>query len=66
MVRIIGILLGVLLVTHTIGAQLKLPPAIAEEKPFPELFLPSLDDGRPVSIASFRGQKLVLHVFASW
>jgi hypothetical protein len=66
MVRIIGILLGALLVNHPIGAQLKLPPTIAEEKPFPELFLPSLDDGRPLSIASFRGQKLVLHVFASW
>ena len=33
---------------------------------FPELVLPSLMDGEPTSIASFRGRKLVLHVWASW
>ncbi len=33
---------------------------------FPELVLPSLADGEPISIASFRGRKLVLHVWASW
>ena len=33
---------------------------------FPELVLPSLDDGRQLSVASFRGRKLVLHVWASW
>ena len=32
---------------------------------FPELVLPSLT-GEPTSIASFRGRKLVLHVWASW
>ena len=26
----------------------------------------SLPDGQPVSIADFRGEKVVLHVFASW
>jgi hypothetical protein len=35
-------------------------------QPFPEIVLPALDDGRPMSIADFRGQKVVLHVFASW
>lgn len=34
--------------------------------PFPTLSLPSLEDGRPASIADFRGQKIILHVFASW
>lgn len=34
--------------------------------PFPTLALPSLDDGRPTSVADFRGQKVILHVFASW
>jgi hypothetical protein len=34
--------------------------------PFPTLSLPSLDDGRPASVADFRGRKLILHVFASW
>jgi len=34
--------------------------------PFPGIVLPSLEDGRPSSIAQFRGQKLILHIFASW
>ena len=34
--------------------------------PFPELRLPSLDEGEPLSIADFRGRKVALHVFASW
>jgi hypothetical protein len=33
---------------------------------FPELVLPSAEDGRPMSIADFRGKRVVLHVFASW
>nr|NIP79731.1 hypothetical protein [Gemmatimonadota bacterium]NIX44648.1 hypothetical protein [Gemmatimonadota bacterium] len=33
---------------------------------FPNLTLPSAEDGRPVSLADFRGEKLILHVFASW
>lgn len=33
---------------------------------FPDVSLPTLDDGRPVSLARFRGQKVILHVFASW
>jgi len=33
---------------------------------FPEIVLPSLENGTPLSIASFRGRKLVLHVWASW
>lgn len=35
-------------------------------KPFPAVVLPSLADGRPASIADFRGKKTLLHVFASW
>ncbi len=35
-------------------------------KAFPRLVLPSLDGGKPISIVSFRGQKLVLHIWASW
>lgn len=41
-------------------------PRIALGEPFPNLVLPSIEDGRPRSIADFRGQKLALHVFASW
>ncbi|NIY12614.1 MAG: hypothetical protein GWN02_32025 [Gemmatimonadetes bacterium] len=44
-----------------------LPPSGFEEgEPFPHLVLPALEDGAPTSIADFRGQKLILHVFASW
>ncbi len=38
----------------------------APGRPFPALVLPSADDGRPMSIESFRGRKVLLHVFASW
>ena len=35
-------------------------------QPFPAITLPALEDGRPASLADFRGKKLLLHVFASW
>ncbi len=35
-------------------------------EPFPTLMLPSLEDNRPLSIADFRGEKLILHLWASW
>lgn len=41
-------------------------PVIKVGEPFPDLVLPSLEDGRPVSLAQFRGKKVILHVFASW
>lgn len=37
-----------------------------EGQPFPDLVLPALEDGRPVSLAQFRGKKVILHIFASW
>ncbi|MFQ5778513.1 MAG: TlpA family protein disulfide reductase [Terriglobia bacterium] len=44
-----------------------LPPSgFVEGQLFPALVLPSAEDGRPLSLADFRGQKLLLHVFASW
>ncbi len=39
-------------------------PVVGE--PFPDLELPSLTDGSPLSISAFRGKKVILHVFASW
>jgi hypothetical protein len=47
-----------------------LPPEIDATQltvgqPFPALVLPSLD-GTPRAVADFRGEKLILHVFASW
>ncbi|MPY89657.1 MAG: hypothetical protein GEU99_17265 [Luteitalea sp.] len=35
-------------------------------KPVPTLTLPDLVDGRPRSLAEFRGKKLILQIFASW
>ncbi|MEW5975776.1 MAG: hypothetical protein AB1898_08215 [Acidobacteriota bacterium] len=35
-------------------------------EPFPNLVLPSLSDGAPVSMARFQGHKVILHIFASW
>ncbi len=34
--------------------------------PFPSLVMPSLADGKPLSLARFRGEKVILHIFASW
>ncbi|MFQ5700755.1 MAG: hypothetical protein ACE5HU_02810 [Acidobacteriota bacterium] len=36
------------------------------DEPFPELVLPSAMDGAPMAVSSFRGEKLILHIFASW
>ncbi len=33
---------------------------------FPTRVLPSAVDGRPMSIARFRGKKVIVNVFASW
>ena len=35
-------------------------------RPFPDLVLPSVADGRPLRVSDFRGTKLALHLFASW
>jgi len=33
---------------------------------FPDLAFPALEDGTPTRMSSFRGKKVMLHVFASW
>ncbi len=33
---------------------------------FPEIVLPRIDDGEAQSLVQFRGQRLMLHIFASW
>lgn len=40
--------------------------AIEVGRPFPNLVLPSLEDGRPSSLVQYKGKKILLHVFASW
>jgi hypothetical protein len=51
-----------------VGAQSA--PDFPEGEPFPPIVLPEVDasgrPGEPMSIADFRGQKIILHLFASW
>ncbi len=60
---------------HVIGAAIGLlcagisgaePPRLQVGEMFPDIAMPSVEDGTPLSIASFRGRKVILHVFASW
>ena len=39
-------------------------PAVGDV--YPDLTLPSLKDGKPLSLKSFRGKKVLLLEFASW
>ena len=56
---------GLMLVTSNMLAA-DLPEGLQIGKSFPDLVLPSIRDGKPISVADFRGQKLLLQVFASW
>jgi hypothetical protein len=46
--------------------QGRAPTPFEVGRPLPELTLPDFADGRPRSIAEFRGRKIILQVFASW
>ncbi|RMG56253.1 MAG: hypothetical protein D6723_00690 [Acidobacteria bacterium] len=51
----------------TLGVAAQAPPTGFEVgQPFPSITLPALRDGQPMSIAQFRGRKVILHIFASW
>ena len=52
--------------TADTGASPAPSDPFAVGQPVPDLVLPAADDGRPRSLAEFRGKKYVLHVFASW
>jgi hypothetical protein len=54
----------ILLLGATLAGAEEYQPRVGE--PFPHLVLPSLEDGSPLSVTSFRGKKLVLHIWASW
>jgi hypothetical protein len=43
-----------------------LPPGFNPGDAFPTMALPSAVDGRPISLADFRGKKVIVNVFASW
>ena len=62
------VLLTITMTPSSVSAQAPESPASRFEigQPFPTLAFPAIEDGRPRSITEFRGQKLILHVFASW
>ncbi|MEL6527369.1 MAG: hypothetical protein AAFQ07_16830 [Chloroflexota bacterium] len=33
---------------------------------FPDIVLPNAEDGSAMTLADFHGQKILLHIFASW
>ena len=39
---------------------------IQEGETFPSLWFPSMTDGVPQHLEQWRGQKVVVHLFASW
>ena len=67
-VRTVGalLILGVIGIPAMTLAQNSPGLPFQEGDVFPEIRLPSLKDGSPMSVADFRGRKLVLHIFASW
>lgn len=54
-----------LIAVSTSVALAQRPGTFTVGQPFPNLVLPTLD-GKPRSIADFRGKKVILHIFASW
>ena len=44
----------------------RLDPRFGVGDVFPDLALPSLEDGTLTRLSDFRGGKVMLHVFASW
>ena len=57
---------GWMTVTTMMLAALSQAATLEVGSRFPDLVLPALEDGRPMSLADFRGERVVLHVFASW
>jgi hypothetical protein len=43
-----------------------LPHGFNAGEAFPTVALPSAADGRPVSLAAFRGRKVIVNIFGSW
>lgn len=61
------LVLGVLALTSALVSPVR--AAAVEFKPgdrFPTIALPRIDDGQASSVVQFRGQRLMLHIFASW
>ena len=59
--------LGVILaIAASASGQGKPEVGLEVGQPFPEIVLPTIDGEEPMSIASFRGEKVFLILFASW
>ena len=43
-----------------------LPAGFNPGEAFPTVALPAAADGRPTSLADFRGKKVIVNIFASW
>ena len=59
-------LLAVVTISAAVGPAMAQSGELAAGDRFPPLKLPRLRDGKLVSLEEFRGQKVVLHVWASW
>lgn len=55
-----------LLLSSMASCALGQPHGFEVGQPVPDLILPAVGDGSPRSLADFRGEKYILHVFASW
>ena len=40
--------------------------AIESGQPHPDFILPNIEDGQPIQLSDYRGQKVLLVHFASW
>jgi len=56
------VLLGLLALAPAAAAQY----VPREGQRHPDFMLPNIEDGKPVSLAQFRGKKVLLIQFASW
>ena len=61
-----GIIAAGLLAAAATAAQAGPMGRLEVGKPFPDVTFTALADGKPASLQSYRGQRVVLHVFASW
>ena len=62
-----GSLTGIALIFMIVASgKAAAPSGLQVGQPFPRLTLPALEDGQPSSLADFRGEKVILHIWASW
>jgi hypothetical protein len=62
----LGRYLVLLVITGLISVNALPASNLAVGQPFPSILLPSLLDGKPLSVKDFQGKKTVLHIWASW